>query len=166
MLAAYGCLGTDDGPDPFRFCGNGMIDAKEQCDDGFPPPTPSPSFLSDNDDCLATCQLNVCGDEFLNTQGPNNIEVCDGRVLNNQTCFSQGFQGGTLLCKSDCSGYDTSQCTPRPTSTSLAELTRTPTPTASPPPAFESHRGWRARAPRIVPWDPGGPSPVVEDRVT
>jgi hypothetical protein len=120
VIATPGCLGSDDGPDPFRLCGNGGIDTGEQCDDGFPPPTPSPSFLSDNDDCLATCQLNVCGDELLNSQGPQNIEVCDGRSLNNQTCISQGFQGGMLRCKEDCSGYDTSQCTPRPLPTPTA----------------------------------------------
>jgi hypothetical protein len=127
LLCGQGCLGTDDGPDPFRMCGNGTIEDREQCDDGFPPPTPSPD-LSDNDDCLATCQLNVCGDEFLNRMGPQHIEVCDGRSLNNQTCVSQGFLAGTLGCASDCSGFDTSRCTPRPTPTPSPTATVTATP--------------------------------------
>ena len=39
-------------------------------------------------------------------------EVCDGTDLTGQDCVSQGFGGGTLTCLSDCSGFDTSACTP------------------------------------------------------
>jgi len=43
----------------------------------------------------------------------NNIrefgEVCDGTDLNH-SCTSFGFPGGTLTCKSDCSGFITNQC--------------------------------------------------------
>lgn len=41
VLAISGCIGSDDGPDSFELCGNGTVDAPEECDDGFPPPTPS-----------------------------------------------------------------------------------------------------------------------------
>ena len=39
-------------------------------------------------------------------------EACDGIDLNGYTCASiaAGFSGGTLSCKTDCSGYDVSQC--------------------------------------------------------
>ena len=48
----------------------------------------------------------VCGNNV--TEGS---EVCDGSSLNNQTCGSFGYSGGTLACKSDCSGYETAYCT-------------------------------------------------------
>jgi hypothetical protein len=48
-----------------------------------------------------------CGDD---TAEPP--EVCDGTDLTGQDCVSQGFSGGTLTCLSDCSGFDTSACTP------------------------------------------------------
>lgn len=118
LLAAFtvfsGCISTDDGPDPFKLCGNMIIDRNEQCDDGN---------TSDADDCLSTCIFNQCGDEFLDTRGPEHIEMCDGRNLNNRSCFSLGFSGGTLSCAPDCS-FDTSACTPRPS-------TPTPPPTAT-----------------------------------
>lgn len=114
LIALSGCISSDDGPDPFALCGNMEIDGDEECDDGN---------LNDIDDCLATCVLNRCGDEFLNLQGPENPEVCDGRNLNNRNCASLGFLGGALACSSDCQSFDTSACTPRPTPP--------PTPTAT-----------------------------------
>lgn len=56
------------------------------------------------------CKLE-CGNNFI--QG---AEVCDGSDLAGETCESQvgpGFNG-TLGCKNDCSGYDTSQCNAPP----------------------------------------------------
>jgi len=47
----------------------------------------------------------VCGNDVAET-----AEVCDGMDLNGQSCTSQGFDSGSLLCKTDCSGYDTSNC--------------------------------------------------------
>jgi len=113
LVATAGCISSDDGANRFRLCGNMVIDRNEQCDDGN---------LADIDDCLATCAFNVCGDEFLNSQGPQNIEQCDGRAIN-RTCASLGFQSGTLACTGECT-FDTSGCTPRPTPP--------PTPTATP----------------------------------
>ena len=117
LVALGGCISSDDGPNPFALCGNGVIDKHEVCDDGN---------VLDNDDCLSTCVPNQCGDEFLDTQGPNNIEMCDGRILAGQTCASLGFPGGTLSCAADCT-FDTSACTSKPTPT----LTPPPTPTAT-----------------------------------
>jgi cysteine-rich repeat protein len=107
-----GCIGTDDGPDPFRNCGNGVVEGKEDCDD---------ANAVDNDDCLGSCMLNVCGDEFVNTAGPENIEECDGRFLNNATCRSLGFAAGTLACSVECT-FDTSGCTLPPGPTPTATL--------------------------------------------
>jgi hypothetical protein len=38
-------------------------------------------------------------------------EACDGDDLNGNTCTDLGFYGGTLTCLSDCSWFDTSECT-------------------------------------------------------
>lgn len=64
-------------------------------------PTPG----ADNvDDMAAT---NDCGDGVI--QAP---EVCDVGAFAGQDCEQLGFGGGTLNCKADCSGFDTSACTP------------------------------------------------------
>lgn len=48
----------------------------------------------------------VCGDGIAEAG-----EVCDKDDLAYEDCYSQGFEGGgTLKCKKDCSGYDTSKC--------------------------------------------------------
>ena len=51
----------------------------------------------------------VCGD---NAAEPP--EVCDGTDLAGEDCASQGFAGGTLGCKADCTGFDTGGCTSGP----------------------------------------------------
>ncbi|MEA3514439.1 MAG: right-handed parallel beta-helix repeat-containing protein [Nanoarchaeota archaeon] len=38
-------------------------------------------------------------------------EICDGSDLDGGTCAGEGFSGGTLSCLSDCSGYNTTNCT-------------------------------------------------------
>ncbi len=49
-----------------------------------------------------------CGDGTITSP-----EVCDtnGPQLGGQTCLTQGFDGGTLACASDCLSFDTSGCT-------------------------------------------------------
>jgi hypothetical protein len=42
------------------------------------------------------------------------MEMCDGTDLAGATCIDQGFTGGTLKCKADCSDYNTSSCTAGP----------------------------------------------------
>lgn len=51
-----------------------------------------------------------CGDGIIQVN-----ELCDGNNLNNQTCFTLGFFGGTLSCNLDCT-FNTTQCiiTPPP----------------------------------------------------
>jgi hypothetical protein len=51
----------------------------------------------------------VCGDGIVEGD-----EVCDGDDLGGQTCVGVGFDGGSLACLGDCSGFDTSSCTTDP----------------------------------------------------
>lgn len=125
------CSGTEQG-DPFANCGNGTLDAGEQCDDGN---------LMDNDACLSTCVKATCGDGFIDLAH----EACDG--LNTKSCgenhalpctcdsFLLGpgtlEPGAPLPCTSACE-IDTSWCgpaiTPTPVRTPTATATAKPTP--------------------------------------
>lgn len=64
--------------------------------------------------CLANCagyDTSACTGQIV--CGNNTVEgteVCDGTQLNGATCETQGFGPGTLACKGDCSGYDTTGC--------------------------------------------------------
>lgn len=62
-------------------------------------------LYGDSDTDTVTITVNYCGDNIKN--GP---EVCDGTALNNQTCVTQRFNGGTLRCNSGCGSFDTSGC--------------------------------------------------------
>lgn len=97
VVLVGGCGGGNDGGS-FADCGNGVLDGGEECDDGN---------LSDNDACLSTCKLNVCGDFFINF----GVEQCEqGGLIGGLTCAGLGFAGGTLTCSPQCT-LDTSGCT-------------------------------------------------------
>ena len=38
------------------------------------------------------------------------VELCDGPNLGENSCATQGFDDGTLMCAADCAGFDTSNC--------------------------------------------------------
>lgn len=46
-----------------------------------------------------------CGDGFIDPG-----EFCDTGALSGESCQSQGFDRGTLVCTSDCAEYDLSDC--------------------------------------------------------
>jgi hypothetical protein len=50
-----------------------------------------------------------CGDGVK-----NGSEMCDGQDHGTATCATVGFCSGTLLCRPDCTGFDTSGCTTIP----------------------------------------------------
>ena len=98
-------------------CGNGTIEAPEQCDGanlggatclglGFASGT-----LGCTTGCaydLTTCQArasSTCGDGIVDP-----LEQCDGADLGGATCRGLGFLGGDLLCTANCA-FDTSVCT-------------------------------------------------------
>ena len=109
-------------------CGDGNVDPGEQCDDGN---------TTDGDGCSSACQTEPgsCGDGTCDMAGGETCtncaadcasdplcmgpgcgngtvdpgEDCDGIDLGGETCASQGFDSGTLLCSSACT-FDTSGC--------------------------------------------------------
>jgi cysteine-rich repeat protein len=84
---------------PVGFCGDGHVDAGEQCDDGN---------TSNNDSCTNSCKTNVCGDGFVQT----GTEECDlgttgliatGGVPQNGTRSCTADYGSTCLsCSTSC----------------------------------------------------------------
>src|SRR3712207_2938501 len=57
-------------------CGNALVGADEECDDGN---------LDDSDDCLSTCKLNKCGDGKTNLRAE---ECDDGNSSNEDDCLT------------------------------------------------------------------------------
>jgi cysteine-rich repeat protein len=64
------CVGGD------QVCGNGELEGDEQCDDGND---------SDNDYCLNSCILNVCGDDYVYS----GVESCDNGENNGDQCEAE-----------------------------------------------------------------------------
>lgn len=119
VVGVAACGGGGD--EAFKDCGNGVLDGFEQCDDGN---------LEEGDACLSTCELNVCGDGFVNV----GVEQCD--LVAKGDCTQLGFAAGTVACSIDCT-IDTSGCSGTPHPTPTPEVTpsggvETPTPTATP----------------------------------
>lgn len=76
----------EEGP-PSAVCGNLIVEAGEECDDGN---------TVDGDDCSATCQLETC---------TTHADCNDGLFCNGvEICLSGSCQAGTFV---DCSGSDT-----------------------------------------------------------
>jgi hypothetical protein len=48
---------------------------------------------------------SVCGNAVIEPG-----ETCDGTNLGGHTCILEGFAGGTLACRADCAGFDTTGC--------------------------------------------------------
>jgi cysteine-rich repeat protein len=64
-------------PPPGDLCGDRIVDPGEGCDDGN---------TSNEDDCLTTCQPNVCGDGFIDREGPRLEECDDSNTVANDGC--------------------------------------------------------------------------------
>ena len=91
-----------DPPDANRilvpWCGDGLVEADELCDDA------TANSDTEPDACRTDCTLPHCGDGVLDSS-----EQCDTTALGEATCESLGFVGGALSCRTDCR-YDTSDC--------------------------------------------------------
>ncbi len=60
-----------------QTCGNGVPEGTEQCDDGN---------QEDDDDCTTACRTNVCGDGFVDEQGPQTEQCDDGNANQADDC--------------------------------------------------------------------------------
>lgn len=74
---------------PANFCGDGILDAGETCDDGN---------RNDNDSCTNRCLANVCGDGVMNV-GP---EECDYGGENGQGCAGAEYGSTCSACTNQC----------------------------------------------------------------
>lgn len=109
-----GPLGNNGGPTPTLgyspqsvIVGNGSNPAmlsNDQRGPGFPR-----GVYTDIGALELHFESSGCGDGKL---GPG--EVCDGAALNGHSCEELGLGQGTLACRSDCTGFDTSECTQSP----------------------------------------------------
>lgn len=78
---------------PAASCGDGIVDAGEECDDGN---------SSDNDACTSQCKRNVCGDAYLRT-GVEQCDYGDPRIggRNGATCGSE-YGATCATCTTSC----------------------------------------------------------------
>ncbi len=117
-------LGADTPPPPPAVCGDGNVDAGEDCDGSN---LNGASCISVGFDggllsCAADCSFNtnncvtdpppppppVCGDGIVDAG-----EDCDGNNLNGASCTSLGFDSGLLSCNVNCQ-FDTGNCVTNP----------------------------------------------------
>lgn len=74
---------------PANFCGDGVIDQGEDCDD---------ANRNDNDRCTNRCRANTCGDNVLNV----GVEECDYGTQNGQPVVGAGYGSTVAACTSQC----------------------------------------------------------------
>lgn len=67
--------------------------------------TNSNTNTNNNENTNTNTNTTNCGNGVID-EG----EVCDGTNLDEETCQTQGFYTGTLLCLPDCSAFDISSC--------------------------------------------------------
>ena len=98
------CCAPHDGPGCDDLdCADSVCAADETCCQGD---------WSDNcaNIAVAFCEIcntpDICGNGILDGMG----EVCDGVDFGDETCVSQGYDGGDLECADDCSTLDVSGC--------------------------------------------------------
>lgn len=83
---------------PEEYCGNGVVDPGEDCDDGDRSNTNDPA-PGETLRCSENCKFIpvTCG-----VGGIDPGEECDGDDLGGETCESLGYQTGVLYCGEDC----------------------------------------------------------------
>ncbi|HQL56825.1 MAG TPA: hypothetical protein PLN07_04390 [Myxococcota bacterium] len=114
---------------PPADCGNGKIDGYEQCDgsnlNGHTCKTHG--FGGGELACTSACRFDMsactapppnCGNGEIDRG-----EQCDGANLNEKTCETLGFDGGTLGCTAACL-FETSACTAPPLPCGNGEIDR------------------------------------------
>ena len=138
MVAAVATVGTavpataaQPPGKPASFCGNGIVEKNEQCDQSNlnGGTCQSVGFAGGSLSCGANCQFDTsrctsyqtafqtCQTNLGSCQAAtcgNGVaefgEQCDGESLQGQTCQTEGFTYGKLACSGSCT-LDTSKCT-------------------------------------------------------
>ena len=96
-------------------CGNGIQEAGEDCDGGDLGGSSCESLgqcsIGGGLACNAACRFDTAGCSCGNGSVDGGCgEVCDGADLAGQTCISLGLGGGTLGCRTNCTGFVTADC--------------------------------------------------------
>jgi cysteine-rich repeat protein/YVTN family beta-propeller protein len=90
------CITTAECPAGQGCCGNGIVEADEECDDGN---------TADGDACKSDCTPNVCGDGIVYV----GIEQCDGGVCCSPSC---AFEPSMTVCRAAAGPCDVAErCT-------------------------------------------------------
>lgn len=117
LLCAANCLSFDPSAcGASSTCGDGVKNGTDVCDgdDLGGQSCQTQGFSAGDLKCFPNCtgfDTSSCTGQIVCGNGMiEGNEVCDGTQLNGETCESQGLGLGTLACKDDCSGYDTSGC--------------------------------------------------------
>lgn len=94
------------------LCGNGTIDAGEECDGGNlnDGTCASEGFVGGTLSCTSSCTYNTSACHLCGNNQVDAGETCDGNDLAGASCGSFGCSGGTLACNSTCSAYDKTAC--------------------------------------------------------
>ncbi len=87
--------------------------------DNCPGAANNPQTDANGDGIGDVCE-DGCGNDILDSG-----EECDVSHLDGETCVTQGYPGGTLRCRLDCT-FDESDCIGGPTKTATPTPTRTP----------------------------------------
>ena len=74
---------------PAHFCGDGILDPGEDCDDGN---------RNDNDACTNRCKVNVCGDGVMQV----GVEECDFGALNGHPMPGAEYGSTVAACTNRC----------------------------------------------------------------
>ncbi len=96
-------------------CGDGQVQTGEDCDGSNLGGQDCMSLGYETGDlsCRDNCTFDRSGCHSANPVCGNGLvegtEDCDGTDLNGRRCQDEGFDGGTLACKSDCT-FDTTAC--------------------------------------------------------
>lgn len=97
---------------PCSVCGDGIVEAEEECDSGGVLETECAYGEASCMLCNSQCELfagqvrGYCGDGIIQPQH----EVCEASNVGNTTCADSGLGiGGDLTCSGDCS-FNTSMC--------------------------------------------------------
>ena len=113
-LVAIGCLGQVHNAKAANLAACGLL--RNTCQSGSVVLNPDSRVFNsltrcydwicrfDNEVACSECP-SKCGNGQIDSG-----EECDGNLLNNQTCTSRGYTGGTLSCNASCR-FDESRCT-------------------------------------------------------